>query len=77
MCMEKKNAVGIFTLPVELYCDIDCLKEYGAIVAGKQIKIHFLKYIEPKDESIEMGRIIAPEIAKNLRRGKEEFEWRG
>lgn len=75
MCKRKQNAVGVFTLPVEMYCSVDSLNCYDAVVAGKRIKIHFPQYKESEDKSLDMGSVIAPEPARNLRRGKEEFDW--
>ena len=72
---EKKQAVGIFTLPVGMYCDVECLNAYDAIVAEKHIRIHFPQYKEPEDKNLDMGSVIVPEVAKTLRRGEKEFEW--
>ena len=51
---EKKQAVGIFTLPVGMYCDVECLNAYDAIVAEKHIRIHFPQYKEPEDKSLDI-----------------------
>jgi len=72
---EKKQAVGIFTLPVGMYCDVECLNAYDVIVAEKHIRIHFPQYKEPEDKNLDMGSVIAPEVAKTLRKGGKEFEW--
>ena len=55
---EKKQVVGIFTLPVGMYCDVECLSAYNAIVAEKHIRIHFPQYKEPED--------ITPEIFMDM-----------
>ena len=62
---EKKQAVGIFTLPVGMYCDVECLSAYNVIVAEKHIRIHFPQYKEPEDTTCSTIRI-SLEILKHL-----------
>ena len=69
------KAVGYTKLPIAMYCSVDCLQRYEAIISGIPISIHFPQYVRPEKRSLEMGSLIAPDIAKGIRENNKELDW--